>query len=215
MSNKLDLTGQQFGFLTIIGTAPNNGIFTRWLCKCQRCGIEKVMRTMTIKHPQNKSCGCYRNDRNKIGNRIHGLSSKRLYKIWIGMKCRCYNPKNSAYHNYGARGIAICNEWKMFLPFYQWAISNGYTEGLTIERIDVNGDYWPDNCTWIPKREQSYNMRSNRMITFKGVTKSIHEWSIETGLSIGVIRGRVDILKWGLEDVFSKPKGIYTKGGTH
>ena len=197
--------GATVGYLTVLRPAPNKGQCTAWLCKC-RCGKEIIMTTGSLRSGLNKSCGCYRATRNRLGNVTHGLSSERLYRLWIGMRSRCGNPRNSAYHNYGARGIMVCREWQNDFPaFYSWAVSHGYKDQLTIERKDYNGNYEPENCTWIPKPEQSYNLRTNRLITCNGITKSIREWSLETGISVGAIKGRIDTMKWSVEDALRIP----------
>lgn len=110
----------------------------------------------------------------------------RLYRIWSAMKQRCGNPKAKGYSNYGGRGITFCDDWKCFDPFCSWALHNGYSDDLTLERIDVNGNYNPDNCKWIPLTEQTKNTRSNyinKMLTVDGVTKSYAEWAKGVGIT--------------------------------
>lgn len=203
-NKKKDMVGKIIGYLTVIAPAANKGPHTAWLCRC-RCGKEVVIDSGSLRSGLNKSCGCYRDERNKLGNITHGLSSTRLYRIWIGMRNRCFNPKNPSYDLYGQRGIMVCSEWLDFETFYKWAVANGYQENLTIERKDNDKGYSPDNCTWIPRPEQVLNLRTNRKITCNGITKTIHEWSVDTGLLIRTIRSRLDTLKWSAEKTLSTP----------
>ena len=137
--------------------------------------------------------------------------NKKLYKVWQGIKNRCYNHKCSAYKNYGGRGICMCEEWKNnpFL-FYFWAVNNGYKEGLTIDRIDNNGDYCPENCRWVTYKEQANNTRKNHIICYNGIEKTMSEWSEYLGITYSQIKYRIK--KYGVADkVFYK--GRYKTNG--
>lgn len=136
----------------------------------------------------------------------HGKSDTRLYSIWCDMKRRCYNPKNKRYSRYGGRGISVCEEWKDdFQAFYEWAIDNGYDEHLTIDRINVNGNYEPSNCRWVTWKEQQRNTSRNRYITVNGETKTIAEWSEITGIKPDVIKDRLNKLHWTEEEAVTIP----------
>ena len=143
---------------------------------------------------------------------MHGLRNTRLNGIWRGIKTRCNNPNHRSYKNYGARGVKICEEWNEFKSFYEWAMANGYKEDLTIDRIDVNGDYEPNNCRWISMQEQLNNTRVNRYVTICGETNTVAEWARKFGISYWLMRYRLSI---GLseEDLLKlctaqyKPKG--------
>jgi hypothetical protein len=127
----------------------------------------------------------------------HGLRFTNLYRIWENMKGRCNNPQRTNYGNYGGRGIKICYVWENdFKVFYDWSISNGYKVGLTLDRIDVNGDYTPENCRWADTKTQANNKRTSKFITFNGIKKTHREWEEEYGLATGTIRKRI---KKGLE----------------
>lgn len=155
-----NLAGKRFGKWEVISRAENDKTrkTTKWICKCE-CGNIKTLEAYTLKSGNSKSCGCARK-----GNIIHGLGHTRLYRIYCNMKQRCYNPKNSRYHCYGKRGIRICDEWlENFEKFYYWAINNGYTDELTIDRIDVNGIYEPSNCRWATMLEQAKNKQNSRV----------------------------------------------------
>ena len=124
-------------------------------------------------------------------NYKHGMKGTRLYNVWINMRQRCYNKNMPSYKNYGERGIVVCEEWHDFAEFYKWAMENGYKNDLTIERINVNGNYEPNNCKWATREEQAYNKRNNRYITYNGKTQTMKEWSVETGINYFKIRDRL------------------------
>lgn len=132
----------------------------------------------------------------------------KLRPVWRGMKARCYNPKALKYRYYGARGIMVCEEWKSsYRAFYEWAMNNGYADGLTLDRIDVNGNYEPDNCRWVTIAEQNRNKRNNRRLTYGGETKTVSEWSEITGIPHAVIYCRIVTHKWSVESALTTPKG--------
>lgn len=134
-----------------------------------------------------RSCGCLQREVNIKRVTTHGRYGTRLHKTWKNMKERCNNPNEKSYHNYGGRGITYCDEWEHFQPFYDWAMKNGYSDDLTIDRIDVNGNYEPNNCRWVDKKAQSNNTRHNVHITINGTTKTMTEWSDETGVKVGTL----------------------------
>lgn len=130
----------------------------------------------------------------------HGKTRTRLYDTWHHMKQRCYNSNDKNYKYYGGRGIAVCDEWKDdFISFHNWATNNGYKEGLTIDRIDVNGNYEPNNCRWFNRKQQARNRRNTRMITCKGETKPLAEWCEVLGLNYWTVISRLDRLNWSIE----------------
>lgn len=174
-----DLTGEKFGRLTVIGLDESKQTRkTYWICQCE-CGGIKSARSDSLLCGAIKSCGCMKREQDKVnlGRTTHGQEGTRLYRIWQGAKRRC-NDKNSAcYDRYGGRGITVCEEWNnSFVPFYEWAINNGYTEELTLDRIDNNGNYEPSNCRWATMQEQSNNRRSNIKITIGNATKTLMQW---------------------------------------
>lgn len=191
-----DLTGQRFGNLTAISPVKT-GSSAKWLCRCD-CGNETTVWSYDLQSGHTVSCGCIK--RKTPARYVNYESVKkenqRLYNIWSGMKQRCYNPKSKSYHNYGERGIAVSQEWKnSFSAFLSWANANGYSETLTLDRIDPNGNYCPENCRWIPLKEQPKNTRftyNNRMLTINGTTKSIDEWAKEANIQPWLLGMRVN-----------------------
>lgn len=176
-----NISGLQFGRLTVLKRAgsDNNGQAT-WLCRCS-CGNEVVVNGHSLLSGATKSCGCYHSEliaeRNK-SNAIHGETGTRLYKIWVDMRRRCNNPKRDSYRLYGGRGITVCSAWsKDFLPFKEWALSHGYQNDLSIDRIDNDKGYSPDNCRWATVKEQSNNRSTNVFYEIDGETKTLSQWA--------------------------------------
>jgi hypothetical protein len=165
MSKVKDLTGQRFGRLTVLERAGSSKEGRAlWLCLCD-CGTVSVKTGKLLLNGHCRSCGCGEYE-NRVSNcTSHKMSNTRLYNIWCGMKQRCYYAPNKEYHNYGARGIVVCDEWRNdFLAFYNWAIANGYRDDLTIDRIDNDKGYSPDNCRWATAREQRLNQRPRKTV---------------------------------------------------
>jgi hypothetical protein len=178
MTIEQDITGQRFGSLTAIRKDTTSKKVNRWIFRCD-CGTEKSINKYSVLRGLSTSCGCYANQKRIERNTKHGLfkTEKRLYGCWQDMKNRCYNPHRKKYRIYGARGITVCDAWKNdFMCFYNWAKSNGYADNLTLDRIDVNGNYCPENCRWATVKEQCNNTRRNHKITLNGITKNLVEW---------------------------------------
>jgi hypothetical protein len=154
-----DLTGCSFGRLTVIEEADRTPRGVRWLCRCD-CGQNIIVNGVSLSTGNTKSCGCIHRQQLSARNRVHGLARTGPYNIWKHMRQRCRNPKSVGYPYYGGRGIDICPEWDDYLMFHNWAMANGWRDGLTIERRDVNGNYEPDNCLWVENAVQAKNKRS-------------------------------------------------------
>ena len=173
-----NLVGQQFNYLEVIRRDENrHGQCAYWICLCHKCGNEVSVGSTTLKSLRQKTCGCGHPMKD-----VQGQSRDRLYGIWIKMKHRCYNPKDVHYKNWGARGIRICAEWlENYNNFRDWALANGYEDNLSINRIDNDGNYCPENCEWVTLQEQNKNTSKTVHITIDGITKCKKDWSIELG----------------------------------
>lgn len=148
---------------------------------------------------------------NPKGHLVHGLSKTPLYKVWCEMKQRCANPKCQSYKWYGNKGIKLCSEWLEFVSFYEWALAHGYKSNLTIERINVNGDYCPENCKWITNIEQQSNRSTTHYITHNGESHTLTEWSNIQGLPRTTLSNRIR-MGWSIERALLEPSR--KKGGS-
>ena len=199
---KIDITGQRFGRLVVIredGKDKRGEYY--WICRCD-CGNEKRVSSYKLRSGNTQSCGCLQNEMIKNGlHKTHGMSNDKLYIIWLNMKHRCNDPNNDMYANYGGRGIKVCDKWLQgFESFMQWAFDAGYKNGLSIERIDVNGNYEPANCKWVTKKQQYLNRTDTHRLTAFGKTQTIKEWAEETGLKYDTIERRINQYGWSAED---------------
>ena len=176
MPKFIDMTGQVFGQLTVLKRAHNVGSRTMWLCRCT-CGVEKPIITHCLRSGIVISCGCFHNKKTGDIFRTHGMSQTKLYKVYTAMRQRCEIPHHPSYQDYGLRGITVCEEWRNDrTKFFDWALSNGYADNLSIDRINNDLGYSPDNCRWADTKVQSMNKRSTRLITVDGITKSLVDW---------------------------------------
>lgn len=189
--------GKKYGRLTIINTWRNEESRSLALCKCE-CETEKVLRLEHVIDGMTTSCGCYAREVVRKASIIHGETRTRLFRTWTHIRQRCNNPSNKAYPGYGGRGIKVCNEWNSFLVFRDWANDNGYAPELTIDRIDNDGDYSPDNCRWVPKGVQATNRRSSVKVSAFGETKCAAEWARDARCSVGY-QALLDRMERGME----------------
>jgi len=174
---KQDLIGKKFGKLTVIKEGENKGKNTTWICKCD-CGEEKTILAYNLTSGKSKSCGCVRGE--KLGNlvRTHGFSNTRLYHIYKGIKQRCHNENNPAYMYYGGKGVSICNEWNCdYLKFKEWSLNNNYDEFVSIDRINPDGNYCPENCRWVSMQKQQNNKLNSMFVTIGDDKLTIAEWA--------------------------------------
>lgn len=200
-----DITGQKFSRLTALYRLHNDKRKrVHWLCICE-CGNFTEAASNNLLNSKIKSCGCLHNKGNHTTHRqIH----TRLYRIWSNMKDRCTNSNTPSYKNYGGRNIVVCDEWQAdFMAFYNWAMNNGYQDDLTIDRIDVNGNYEPSNCRWRDKKAQARNTRRNNNITIKGETRCLSEWCEILNLNYNTIHDRIYKLGWSIERALELNEG--------
>ena len=201
-NRRLNLKGVRFGHLT--GVSPVGATVAGliiWKFRCE-CGQEVERVGSNIRRDFRKgvmsSCGC------KAPLVTHNLSRKfkKLHRVWISMRQRCNNPRNKDFVNYGARGIQVCSEWNDFENFHQWAVSSGYKEGVTIERVNVNAGYNPDNCTWISNEKQALNTRKILTLDVNGESMTIREISELTGVNIHTLKSRYHA-GWSVNEIVS------------
>ena len=197
MGQFVDLTGCRFSRLLVLERDMQySGHNTAWRCLCD-CGTIVSVVGGDLKAGKTKSCGCLKREQSRKRCVLHnsqkdGHSKDRLYQIWADMKTRCLNSRNPFYHCYGGRGIRVCDEWiESYDAFKKWAIKHGYDDSLTIDRINVDGDYTPDNCRFVSQKVQANNRRNNRFLTYNGKTHTISEWSKITGIPYGTLSGRI------------------------
>ena len=203
-----DLTGKRFGRLTVLEKScldVGDKGKTYYICRCD-CGNMTINYSSDLTCNKTLSCGCYSRENTKQRKLKHGQAETRLYEIWQNMKKRCSNTRSTLYKNYGGRGITVCEEWQEFEPFRDWAMANGYSDDLSIDRIDVNGNYCPENCRWATRKEQANNTRKNHYLTYNGRTMTMRQWADELGVSYNLIRDRINKLGWSVEDALTTPR---------
>ena len=201
-AKEIDITGQKFNRLTPIKQVGKGKGGIKWLCKCD-CGNETILSQYLIKSGMVKSCGCllYENDHTKT----HQLSKTKLYRVWQAIKRRCFNKNCKDYKDYGGRGVTICQEWlNDFMNFYNWAMISGYKEDLSIDRIDVNGNYCPENCRWVSMIVQQNNKRNSKFVTYNNQTHTISDWGRILGIKASILYQRLK-KGWSIERAFTTP----------
>jgi hypothetical protein len=203
LNKREDLTGRKFNKLTVIEPINKDKKYEyKWKCLCD-CGNYCIVSASSLKTGHTKSCGCLQGEHHCDSSHIEGRT--RLYRIWTNIKQRCLNANNKAYKNYGQRGITICKEWEQsYNSFKQWSLDNGYADNLSIDRIDVNGNYEPSNCRWVNFKTQANNTRVNKLITFNGETLTLAQWRDKMGFKRGVIEYRLQ-KGWDIEKTLTTP----------
>lgn len=215
MGKVKDITGLTINEWTVLKEAGRNKSGgAMFLCRCS-CGKEKIVEGRSIRSGTSTNCGHkrkeVRNERAIAAVTKHGGKKERLYSVWTGMKERCNNPNSKFYFRYGGRGIKICDEWNdSYATFREWALKNGYDPSLkkgecTIERIDNDKGYSPDNCIWASSKVQCNNRSSNHILELNGVSHTISEWSNITGIRKDTLRRRVCVYGWNVERALQTP----------
>lgn len=193
--NIVNLTGQVFGRLTVLERAENDKQGNaQWLCQCI-CGNKKVIRGRALRTGRTSSCGCLLSESSKRRMTTlmikHGMAGSKLYRVYCSMRERCEKPSCPEYHRYGGRGITVCDEWKNDRnSFFEWALKNGYKEGLQIDREDNDGHYCPENCRWVTRMKNCNNTCRNVFLEYKGEIHTLSEWSRILGINISTIYSR-------------------------
>ncbi len=190
----IDISGKRFGLLVVGKMVKRISGDTVWQCVCD-CGNNCFAHGSVLRSGRKISCGCERKKRAAKANTKHGMAGTKLYHVWNKMKQRCNNKNNKEYANYGGRGIKYAKEWERFECFYEWA-KDKYKNGLSIDRINNDLGYFPENCRFTNNYVQQNNKRNNHRITYKGVTKTITEWSLVVGIKKETIITRIDTLGW-------------------
>lgn len=200
----------RFGRLTVIDSAEDHiqksgKHRTQWLCKCD-CGNIIAVQSFNLKSGNSKSCGCLADEIRITNSLKHGDRHNRLYSIWCNIKQRCYNSKLPTYARWGGRGIKMCDEWKdSYTAFKEWSINNGYNNNLTIDRIDNNLGYTPDNCRWTTPKVQSNNRSTSVYFPYKGREYTLSELADATGIKYHTLFARVNKLGWSIDKAVSAP----------
>ena len=201
MVKMIDMTGKTFTRLTVLGRSGSTPTgMAAWLCRCS-CGTEKRVYGGDLRSGKSKSCGCLKSQIVGSLRRSHNQSKTRLYRIWQGMLKRCFDKNQPGYKDYGAKGISVCNEWRDFNKFYDWSKLNGYNESLSIDRIDNELGYFPENCRWATPREQAINRRTTTLTSDGRPGLLVAE---ENGISPRLFRSRVDA-GWDIDLAAVKP----------
>jgi hypothetical protein len=201
--NRVDRSGEKYGRLDILEAIPNTNP-TQVKCRCD-CGNIYIGIQSDIVSGHTQSCGCLQREIVAKAKSTHQQSGSRLYSVWRGMKERCYITSAINYSYYGGRGITICDEWiNSFQAFYDWAMSHGYQDDLTIDRIDNDGNYEPSNCHWTTVKKQSLNKSDNHVVTLNGISKPLIVWCEEHGINYKTVRDRLK-RGWSYQDALSKP----------
>lgn len=200
-----DLTGQRFERWTVVGYAgkrSNNAAI--WLCRCD-CGTEKRVASSSLIQGHSRSCGCLTAETTRKRRTTHGMSASKEYKTWQMMIDRCTNPNSGKYAYYGGRGISVCARWLESFENFIADMGSRPSNHHSIDRIDSNGPYSPENCRWATLEEQRNNQGNNHLLTFEGKTLTIAEWAKLTGISQSIIKNRINRYQWTVERALTTP----------
>lgn len=203
-----EISGQRYGRLIVIERAGRDKRkYATWKCQCD-CGNEVIKRSYYLRRAVKPSCGCWKKEMASRLHTKHGKRNTRLYEIWKAMKQRCSNPNHAKYEYYGGKGVEVCSEWQNdFQAFYDWAMANGYADNLTIDRIDNDKGYSPNNCRWETVKNQHNHTSANRYITYNGEIHTLAEWGEIVKIKPSTIYDRLSC-GWSVERALTtRPKG--------
>ena len=205
MGKFIDLTGQMYGRLRVIRLSFARAADGRllWTCECV-CGNLCDVRSGGLRSGNTLSCGCWNTEAFATRITLHGKANTGAHRSWGKMMQRCGNPNDTHYANYGGRGITVCDRWLKFENFY--ADMGDRPVGMSIDRIDNNKGYSPENCRWATKSEQQNNTRNNRLITYNNETLNVSQWSVRMGWDASVLRTRLR-RSWTIEEALTTPVG--------
>lgn len=205
-----DLTGQVFGRLTVLYFGgKDRRKNTMWVCGCV-CGKRTLVCAGSLQSGRTRSCGCLRNEaaaRTLREKTTHGRSKTKEYRTWARIKVRCYNVHHNRYHRYGGRGIIMCDRWLHSFEAFFDDMGPRPGDDDSIERIDNDGPYSPENCRWATAKEQQNNRRTNLLLTHEGTTKTLAEWARHTGISALTLRSRLRLYNWSVRETLETPVG--------
>lgn len=208
MGAKLDLTGATFGRLTVIHKAGRKDARVMWACRCE-CGAETMTPTILLRNGHSRSCGCLKREMAADRKRTHGMKGTREYRLWQNMRWRCESQNSDDWADYGGRGIKVCERWGKFENFF--ADVGRVPDGMSLDRINVDGNYEPGNVRWATPRQQAQNKRTNVLITWRGETHCLVEWERRLGVREGLLQARITHLHWSIDRAFTTPARKLTK----
>lgn len=193
--------GCKFGRLTVLASAPRRTKYVAWLCKCE-CGEERIVLQQSLNSGDSTSCGCYHRQVMVLPRITNNIRKLKSYTVWMSMNSRCNNPNNEYYYAYGGRGISICDRWKDYVNFLE--DMGEVPQSMTIDRIDNDGDYSPENCRWATRKQQANNRNTTNQIAWRGETHSLPEWADKLEIPLKTIACRFH-RGWDPERMFTQP----------
>lgn len=203
MAEKIDITGLQSGLLTVLYPSTTRVTGNYWVCRCE-CGNTIEALSGNLRNEHTRSCGCLKKAIWLKARTSHAMSKFPEYKIWKGLRKRIHNPNDERYSSYGGRGLTVDPRWDASFEVFLEDMGRRPGSGYSIERVDNDKGYWPDNCRWATGKEQANNRRTSRIIEYKGVSKTLAQWAEELNLNAGALRRRLQ-LGWSVKDAFETP----------
>lgn len=200
-----DITGQKYGFLKVLAFAEMRFRRAYWLCQC-RCGTQKIISGLNMRNGTTQSCGCYAVSLLTKRNTRHGMTKSKIYTIWASMLKRCDNPHDKEYHNYGGRGISVCEAWHTFEHFFN-DVGHPPFLGASLDRRDNNQGYFPENVQWATIEQQASNRRNNHFITYNGETWTLSQWARKIHIAKSTLFRRL-LADWPTEQALTTPVDI-------